>query len=310
MFRLSRYFLIFLLLLLSGNTSTAQSFQGFKQVNGTELYCKVIGEGEPLLIVHGGPSMNHDYLLPQLEPLAAKYKLIFYDQRASGRSPIPPDSNKDISYRIMVDDIEALRNAFGINKLNILAHSWGAKLAINYALQYPEHLGKLIFVSPVTFNHEYDSIQIATIAAKTTVADKDARKKLVGSPGFMKGDMNVYKQVLLLMYKTSFYDTANLRKLNIVLPDDFYHTNAVLTRGLLTDQNRYDRDYYHSLKKIKAPLLIIQGAADNIPVAAGERLKASVANGKLIVFNKSGHFPFIEEQEKFLNEVSAFMDAK
>ncbi|RYE25090.1 MAG: alpha/beta fold hydrolase [Sphingobacteriales bacterium] len=305
-----RYSAIILLFLVFASTAIAQPFVGFKQVNGTQLYCKVIGEGEPLLIVHGGPSMNHDYLLPQLEPLAAKYKLIFYDQRASGRSPIPPDSNRDISYRIMVDDIEALRNAFGIKKLNILAHSWGAKLAVNYALQYPEYVGKLIFVSPITFSHEYDSIQIATIASRTTEMDKDARKKLVGSPGFMKGDMNVYEQVLLLMYKTSFYDTANLRKLNIVLNDDFYHTNAVLSRGLLTDQDRYDRNYYHSLKKIKAPLLIIQGAVDNIPIAAGERLKASVANGKLVVFDKSGHFPFIEEQDKFLKEVAAFMDAK
>lgn len=307
-----KHCLLFLLLLVS-QTAIAQnqvSFEGYKQVNGTQLYCKVMGEGEPILVVHGGPSMNHDYFLPHLQPLAAKYKLIFYDQRASGASPIPPDSNRDISYRIMVDDIEALRNTFGISKLNIIAHSWGAKLALNYALQYPEHVGKLIFVSPITFSHDYDSVQLAAIAAKTREDDKDARKKIVGSQAFLQGDMDVYKEVLLLMYKTSFYDTANLAKLNIVLPDNFYHANAVLTRGLMTDHNRYDRDYYSVLKKIKAPLLIIQGAADNLPLPAAQRLQASVPNGKLVVFDKSGHFPFVEEQDKFINTVSTFMDGK
>ncbi len=269
-----------------------------------------MGEGEALLVVHGGPSMNHDYFLPQLQPLATKYKLIFYDQRASGLSPIPPDSSKDISYRIMVDDIEALRNSFGISKLNIMAHSWGAKLAVNYALQYPEHLGKLIFISPLTFSHEYDSLQIATIAAKTTDEDKDQRKRLVGSNAFIQGDMGVYKQVLMLMYKTSFYDTSNLKHLNIVLPDNFYRANAVLTRGLMTDLERYDRNYYPQLKKIKASLLVLHGMADNLPLAAAERLKSTVPNGKLVVFQKSGHFPFVEEQDKFIETVSGFMSGK
>ena len=305
--------LLYLLFSLIPQLVSAQptvSFQGYKEVNGTKLYCKVIGQGEPILVIHGGPSMNHDYFLPHLEALAANHKLIFYDQRASGASPIPPDSSKDISYRIMVDDIEALRNAFSISKLNIMAHSWGGKLAINYALQYPEHLGKLVLISPITFSHEYDSIQLATIAAKTTTADKEARKQLVGSKAFLHGDMDVYKQVLMLMYKNSFYDTLNLAKLNIILPADFYHANAVLTRGLMNDHNRYDKNYYPQLKKIKVPLLILQGTADNLPLAAAQRLQSIVPNAQLIVFDKSGHFPFIEEQEKFTNVVTTFIDGK
>lgn len=106
---------IITLFIWSCNFKTDNSFTGFKTINNTQLYCKVIGEGEPILIVHGGPGLNHEYFLPFLEHLSKKYKLIFYDQRSSGRSPIPADSN-EITFTKFVDDIEGIRKEFGIEK--------------------------------------------------------------------------------------------------------------------------------------------------------------------------------------------------
>lgn len=307
-----RFLFPILLILLAATGGYAQkvSFEGLKQVNGVKMYFKVVGEGSPLLVVHGGPAMNHDYLLPHLLPLAKTHKLIFYDQRASGRSDIPRDSSKSISHEIMVADIEAIRREFRLDKLSILAHSWGAKLAINYAMDYPDRVDKLILSNPVTLSHEYDSIQLASIAGKTTTLNAEKKKTLLGSKEFQNADLGVYKQVLQLNYFTSFFDTANLLKLDIVLDDDFFRQNASLMKGLYKDMGKYDINYYPHLRRIAVPVLILHGMADNIPLAADERLMNSVANGTLVVFDSSGHFPFIEENDKFTSEVVAFLARK
>src|SRR6266850_676176 len=82
-----------------------QDADGLKKINGTSLYLKIVGRGEPIVIVHGGPGMNHSYFIPHLDKLARKYKIVFYDQRASGKSSIP--SADSISLKFFVDDIEA-----------------------------------------------------------------------------------------------------------------------------------------------------------------------------------------------------------
>lgn len=291
-----------------GTEAQKVSFEGLKEINGVKMYFKVIGEGEPLLVIHGGPAMNHDYFLPHLLPLAKKHKLIFYDQRASGRSDIPHDSVRAISHEIMVDDIDAIRKEFRLEKINILAHSWGAKLAVNYALDYPDNVGRLILSNPITLSHEYDSLQVASMAGKTTAANADRKKKLVSSKEFLSADLGVYKQVLQLNYLTSFFDTTNLRKLDIVLDNDFFRQNALLMRGLYRDYARYDVNYYPFLRRVAVPVLIIHGRADNIPLEADERLTSSLANSTLLVFDSSGHFPFIEENVKFTSEVVAFLN--
>ena len=62
-------------------TLQTEEFEGLEKINGTEIFCKVIGKGDPLVIVHGGPGLAHDYLYEPFKQLAYNYKLIFYDQR-------------------------------------------------------------------------------------------------------------------------------------------------------------------------------------------------------------------------------------
>ncbi|MFZ1634078.1 MAG: hypothetical protein WAT43_09400, partial [Chitinophagales bacterium] len=80
------YALLLIVFGMSLTVANAQDTTGLYTVNGTQLYIKIIGEGDPILIVHGGPGLNHEYFLPHLLPLAKNHKLIFYDQRSSGKS--------------------------------------------------------------------------------------------------------------------------------------------------------------------------------------------------------------------------------
>ena len=118
----------------------------YVDANGVWIYYTAFGRGEPLVILHGGPGASHDYLLPYLAPLARRNRLIFIDERGSGRSPALEDST---AYTIenMVDDVEAVRLALHLDKFNLLGHSYGGALAEAYAIKYQQHLAHLILCS-------------------------------------------------------------------------------------------------------------------------------------------------------------------
>ncbi len=295
-----------LLLLTISFASTAQKvqFDGLKKINGTKLYVKIMGEGEPLLIVHGGPGLNHSYLMPHLNVLAKKYKLIFYDQRASGKSATPASDSVSLSF--FVNDMEAIRKEIGVEKINLLAHSWGAILAANYAITYNQHVQSIIFCNPVPLSKEFDTEMKEAQLGKVTSEDSTDRAMIIGSPGFKKGNADAYKRLLLLSFRNSFYEPAHFSKLNLDMPSNYREASKMLYTGLSADLAQYN--YYDQLKSLSFPVLILHGEADAIPLAASSKLQHSLPQSTLEVFSKSGHFTFIDEPKKFVKEVSGFLN--
>jgi len=297
------YFAMLMLLCMDVEAQPIQpSFDGVKKINGVFLHVTVIGEGKPLLVLHGGPGMSHDYFLPYLEPLAKKYKLIFYDQRASGRSEIPEDSLGS-SYTNMINDIDSIRAAFGLNKINILAHSWASILAINYAEKHPNRVASLIFSDPINLNHEFDQQQQESIKDRwkdTAVASKAKELKMANSP--------VVEIRIRLAFLTAMSDVKYIDSIHLIIPQKYADAQNSLYHGMMSEIKTYDRNYYAELKTIKAPTLIIHGKADNVPLAASEKLKASLPASRLVVFDESGHFPFIEETDKYNRTLMQFLD--
>ena len=110
------------------------------------IYYKMLGRGAPLMIVHGGPGASHDYFLPYLLPLARRNKLIFIDERGSGRSQKLEDAS-GYTTENMVEDVETVRQALGLGKVSLLGHSYGGALAQAYALKYQANLSHLILGS-------------------------------------------------------------------------------------------------------------------------------------------------------------------
>ncbi len=98
------------------------------------------------MIVHGGPGASHDYFLPYLLPLARHNRLIFIDERGSGRSE-KLDDPSGYTVENMVEDVEAVRQELGLGKISLLGHSYGGVLAQAYALKYQQNLTHLILAS-------------------------------------------------------------------------------------------------------------------------------------------------------------------
>lgn len=291
---------IFVLMLVSVS-GHAQDFSALKNINGTRLFVSVAGTGEPVVVLHGGPGMNQSYFKPYLNDLEKNFRVIYYDQRASGQSATP--SADSISIQFFIEDLEAIRKEFKIEKLNLLAHSWGAVLAAHYAIRYPQHIRKIIFSNPAFLSREYDQLAGELVKKKTTKEDSTQRATI------MAAGMNMttaqIEQLLRISFRASAYNRKNVDKLNLNLPGNFQKANRNLFTGLMKDPDN-KKNLYDSLSQLKIPTLIIHGQADNLPMASINRLKNSLPNSELIILDKSGHFPFVEEQENYLTVVKTF----
>ena len=131
--------------------------EGFKNINGVDLYYKSIGSGTPLVIVHGGPGLAHNYLFSYFSRLSDNFRVIFYDQRASGKSN-GHENPTEVTMSNFVEDLEGIRKVFGIEKLHILGQSYGGVIALSYAVKYPEKMGSLLLLESSTVDSESDKI--------------------------------------------------------------------------------------------------------------------------------------------------------
>ncbi len=303
-----RYSLLLILLVIAPRLIFSQKviFEGLKDINGTQLYFKVIGEGEPLLIIHGGPGLNHNYFLPHLESLAKKYQLIFYDQRSAGQSAL--NVKAYMTLKTFSEDIEAIRIVFGIEKLNILCHSWGALPATQYAIDHPDKLNAIIYCSPIPLSSKLAMQSNQVGIEKTTSADSLKRAQLIASPGFQKGDMATVNALMMLSFKQVFCDTTKMEKFDPKLPENYLVASLSLS-GLMADMKGYN--YYPKLSAVKdVPVLIIHGSCDIVVPEADQKIKDALPNATMITFENSGHFPFIEENRRFNKTVKKFLRGK
>ncbi len=134
-----------------------QQQSGYVDAKGVLIYYVEFGKGAPLVILHGGPGADHTYFLPWVLPLARTHRLIFIDERGSGQSERLEDTSK-YTIENMADDVEAVRVALGLGKIDLLGHSCGGVLAEAYALKYQEHLNHLILNSTFASTREMNEV--------------------------------------------------------------------------------------------------------------------------------------------------------
>ena len=112
--------------------------------DGCKLFVQEFGQGpETIVMLHGGWGAEHSYLLDSMKGFDEHYHLVFYDQRGSRLSPCPADK---ISVQAHVDDLEKLRIALGFDRLNLVAHSMGTFLAMDFLQQHPDRVKGLVLM--------------------------------------------------------------------------------------------------------------------------------------------------------------------
>lgn len=276
-----------------------------KSINGTELFVKRMGDGEPIIIVHGGPVLEHGYLVPYFKPLAENYELIYYDQRLSGRSSAEVDSS-GITLANFVEDIEELRKEVGAEKIHLMAHSWGGLLAMKYAIKYPSHLNSLILLNSMPASTQLWQEESRMVANRTSREDSLKRQEIMQSELFRTNPSEAIEQLLVVSFRNQFENPALADSLNFFIPDD-YMARSQRFGNLMPDLMNYD--LHADLGSMQVPTLLVYGESEPAAMLSGSDLDSVMPNSKLVVMENSGHFPFIEQPEAFIDEIEGFLNS-
>lgn len=273
-------------------------------VDGAQLFVRSVGSGKPLVIVHGGPGMSHDYLAPQLiDILFNDYQLIFYDQRASGRSSGVEDTTR-LTMSQFVNDLELLRLQLKIDRLNLLGHSFGGLLTMYYAITYPNNVDKLLLLdsSPASWELNFPYFR-KVIAERQTEYDKQELSAIELIDDFEKNPelMDRYMKI----YFRTFFKNPTLSQ-NIVLGiNKHWLANYKVTSNFIwKDLGKYD--IHDQLINITASTLVMHGDESVISIKGAEAITKLIPNSKLVILKDVGHFPYIEAPNTFSTVVREF----
>ena len=278
--------------------------EGTVEVDGAELYTRSIGAGEPLLIVHGGPGMDHGYLLPGMEGLAQGYRLVFYDQRALGRSTGRVDS-ASISIDRYLEDLEAVRASLEVERVYLVGHSWGGLLALLYALRYPEHVGALILMSSIEPGLRYRERMLENRRGRVTPEDAAVLDSLRATETLRNGDPAAISLMFRTSFRSTFGDPAAADRLVIEFGDRTAHNGGTVASLLMRPLGTYD--FWDELAAVSVPTLILHGEADPMPAEMAEELNERIGGSHLVILPGVGHFPYIEAPGETFAAIDEFL---
>jgi proline iminopeptidase len=266
-----------------------------------DIFYTTRGQGPAILTLHGGPGLDHTYFLPWLEPLAEGRQLILYDQLGSGRSERPstfPAGGLDA----WADEADGLRAHLGLERVVLLGHSFGSFTALTYALRHPRRLSGLILCSGAP-TLDYPAVTQANATARSTPEQLGIVARMMSVPSASDEEMRRDWNAILPIYFHAFDPAIGKR-----MDENMIYGAAAYNHG--TAQCLPSYNVLTRLGEIGVPTLLLSGRHDWItpPKQGGERLRDGIPGAKIEIFEKSGHFPFIEENERFLATVRAFLD--
>lgn len=292
--------------------------EGFVDAHGVLIYYTTIGRGAPLLIVHGGPGASHDYFLPYLLPLARYNKLIFIDERGSGRSEKLADP-AGYTVENMVEDVEDVRIALGLGKISLLGHSYGGVLAQAYALKYQRNLSHLILCS--TFSSTKAINEVFVKMKENMPAELRDRINRMESEGLFGHGKDYEKNRYTNDYMVAAWGEGYFPYLYQNHPDanfdpvamgvtswDLYREMWGSHGEYVIDGNLSSVEYTDRLSTIHVPTLITVGDHDESDPSMSRVMQQNIAGSKLVILPKSGHMTFVDQPKMFLDAVSGFLN--
>lgn len=270
---------------------------------GDSIFVRSLGSGPPILIIHGGPGMDHSYFLPHMDELADSYQLIYYDQRASGRSQIDVDSTT-VSMKGFLADMETIREHFNFDKWHVMGHSWGGLLGMCYALEYEDRLVSLLLINSTAASTELQEQEQELLSQRESEEDRKAREAIIQSPAFQNGETSAYEELYRLIFTQEFYNQSYIDSLMLDFQPGFASSGAKL-RFLSKDFS--DVDLNERLQEMDVPTLILYGDHDVQSTTSGPSLAKQIPENEFVILEKSGHFPFVESKEEFFKTVHTFL---
>ncbi len=274
----------------------------FSAYDGTELAYRVFGDGAPVVCLPGGP--QDSVYLGELGGLSAHRQLIRLDLRGTGRSATPKDLSSCRCDRL-VDDVEALREHLGLDRMDLLAHSAGANLAARYVDRHPERVGRLALITP--------SVRAAGIAIPGNLRRQAAELRR-GEPWFppafaaleaiMAGKATDESWQAIAPFSYGRWDDAARAH----QAAEAEQTNDEVVAAFGAEGAFAPETTRTSLAGFGAPVLVLAGEFDpGAPPHSATELAGLFPNAELVVQPGAGHFPWLDDAERFAGTTAAFL---
>jgi proline iminopeptidase len=256
-------------------------------LNGTDLFHLEVGGGLPCLVMHGGLGVDHSQFREALDPLGDVLRLVYYDHRGNGRSGRP--AMETLTLEQLAADADALRDHLGFERVAVLGHSYGGCVALQHALRYPGRVSHLLLVGTTAAWDYVDEI-VAELPRRTaSAAVVSAVVDVAVDEEQFSRDQHLVTAALGL-YESDPDRVARLFAATIWSP-----AACARSRELMADC-----DVAARLAEIAIPTLVLVGRHDFFcPPSQAERLHRGIPDSELVMFEQSGHYPFVEQGDAF-----------
>jgi proline iminopeptidase len=286
--------------------------------DNAKLFYKIIGRGpDTLIAIHGGPGMDLESIYGDFTVLGAKHVVIFYDQRGGGKSELPTDTMRLVAPR-QIQDLDELRQHFKLAKVTLIAHSYGPLLAASYALAHPDAVKRMVFFGPVppyrgNFSARYGAALNARLDSTQRAAMRIASRTQNDPKSTETAARQACRDYWALGLRPRLADpdhTLTLVKSDLCGTDiaGILYGNRIGNRVIMGSFG--DWDLRPQLKTLNAPLLVVHGEMETIPMDMVEAWATSMPHATLLKVPKAAHFTYAERPELVWPAVEKFLAGK
>jgi proline iminopeptidase len=268
-----------------------------RAVRGIDIFERRVGEGPPVVVLHGGPGAHHDYLLPGFDLLGTGRTLIYYDQRGGGRSPVGREV--PVGWREQVADLEALRVLWGLDRMTLVGYSWGGLLAMLYAIGHPGQVQRLALVSPAPASRAARALFEARFQARTLSPALQAARAELRASGLRERDPAAYQRRLFEFAVAGyFHDPDRVREMTPFRLTERTQKEVWASLG--------DYDLRPDLRALRLAAHVVHGDDDPIPVESARETAGCLGAG-FTLLRDCGHVPHVEAPAGFVAALDAFL---
>jgi proline iminopeptidase len=272
--------------------------------DGCRLWATSTGDGDPLVLCHGGPGL-WDYFDDVAELLHGTAQTVRWDQRGCGRS----ERRGPYSVARSIADLDAVRDQLAGPRTALLGHSWGAHLALRYAIEHPDRVSHLVYVSGTGIDPERGWHPHYERNLRLRLGDRRDRWETLSTGSRTPAED---REWAVLQWSADFADhSAALRHAErMATPwlginyDCNQAVNAEVKHELSTN------DFAMQCQGLDIPVLIVDGAEDIRPRWAVDSLYRALPDAERVSLAGAGHLPWVEHRDDFGRTVRGFLADK
>ena len=286
------------------------SREGFIEFRGSRTWYGIFDGNDadklPVLCVHGGPAIPHDYMV-SLRQLADRGRtVVFYDQLGCGNSDRPSDPSLWRT-ETFLDELDAVRTELGLTETHLYGHSCGAFLLIAYALTQPEGVASITLASGfpgigMLIEEQLRLVEAMDPGARET-AIRHTERGTVDDPEFQ-----AIQSKFLARHVTKVWPwPEDLNRAFARMGSDVYAAMWGTGGQFKVNGTMQGLEYGDRLAEIDVPTLVVHGRDDYVPPRVGEALARGIPASRLAIMEKSAHLPMLDEPEAYLALLDGFL---